>query len=317
MREAVYTRLGPGAYRFDVVASNDDGVWSPHSASVDFEILPAFYQTSWFLAACLILGVALLYSLVRLRMWQITKRIREGLEERAAERERISREIHDTLLQSVQGLTLTVHSALDRIPATHSEGRAPLESVLDRADRTITEARQRIAGLRTQGPGAGLAQTIEETVRTSALQHIQPRLTIHRGERRIHALVLAELSSILREALNNIAWHANAKVVEIVVSVRDNGLELVVADDGVGIPAEILAKGFKEGHFGLIGMRERAERCGGELLFARGKNGCGTRITFSIPGHAAFEEVTKPSLRKELLRVLKVVTPGRRRHGGR
>jgi Y_Y_Y domain/Histidine kinase len=102
-REASYTRLGPGRYRFHVIAANNDGVWNTQGASVDLIVPPAFFQTAWFRALCALAAGSLLWILYRLRLRHVAFEIHSRLEDRLAERERIARELHDTLLQGIQG----------------------------------------------------------------------------------------------------------------------------------------------------------------------------------------------------------------------
>ena len=117
-RQAFYTRLHPGTYRFQVIACNNDGVWNETGATMEFIIAPAFYQTSWFLALSVAAALAGIYLLYLLRLRQVTQQVRVRMEERLHERERIARDLHDTLLQSVQGLTLKFHAVAKQIPIT-------------------------------------------------------------------------------------------------------------------------------------------------------------------------------------------------------
>ncbi len=105
-REAIYTNVAPGTYRFRVIASNNDGVWNDKGATLVFTIPPAFYQTTWFYALCALLLIAVIVLLYRLRLRQATAAMRVRLEDRIVERERIARDLHDTLLQGLQGLIL-------------------------------------------------------------------------------------------------------------------------------------------------------------------------------------------------------------------
>jgi ligand-binding sensor domain-containing protein len=122
-RAAFFTDLGPGDYTFRVAAANNDGVWNEAGASVEFTILPAFYQTLWFYAVCALAGVGLLGALYAVRVRQVAAHVRDRLEARLAERERIARDLHDTLLQGMQGLIWRFQAASDRIPAGASCSR--------------------------------------------------------------------------------------------------------------------------------------------------------------------------------------------------
>jgi hypothetical protein len=150
-REVRYTNLGPGRYTFRVTAANNDGVWNETGASMDFTILPALYQTRWFYALCGLAGVLVLASLRRIWMHRVAAQVRSKLEERLAERERIARELHDTLLQGMQGLIWRFQAVADRMPPTE-QTRQLMEQSLDQADRLLGESRDKVKDLR------GLAQ---------------------------------------------------------------------------------------------------------------------------------------------------------------
>jgi hypothetical protein len=135
-REASYTNVGPGKYRFQVIAANQDGLWNEAGAALSFVVLPAFYQTAWFYAASIAVAIALLTMLYRLRLHQVTRAVRLRLEERIVERERIARELHDTLLQGVQGLILRFQAGTNRV-SPDDPARKVLESALQRADQVL------------------------------------------------------------------------------------------------------------------------------------------------------------------------------------
>src|SRR5262249_10283816 len=145
--QAFYTNLGPGPYRFRVMASNNDGVWNEAGAAMAFRIDAAFYQTIWFQAACYAAGLGLLWFAYRYRLQQATAQVHSRLEGRTAERERIARELHDTLLQSFQGLMLRLQVVEDLLPA--GEAKEQLEQSLERGDQAIAEGRRAVYDLRT------------------------------------------------------------------------------------------------------------------------------------------------------------------------
>ncbi|MDB6107209.1 MAG: integral rane sensor signal transduction histidine kinase [Gammaproteobacteria bacterium] len=147
-RQAFYTDLPPGDYRFQVIASNNEGVWNESGASLDFSITPIFYQTHWFAVLCITAGAGVLRLLYLARVRQIEMRIRMRLEERVIERERIARDLHDTLLQSVQGLTLRFQAVLAHIPEGGERPLHMMEQALERADQVLAEGRDRAYDLR-------------------------------------------------------------------------------------------------------------------------------------------------------------------------
>lgn len=287
-RQAFYTNLSPGKYRFDVIAANTEGVWNRVGASVDFEIPPTFLQSRWFLALCVVLSLALLWLAYRLRVAQVAIRIRNRLEERSSERERIARELHDTLLQGVQGLILRFQSVATRMPPAESS-RALLESALKRADEVIIDARKRVHDLRIEDQSRDLQVILRELADDAGFDPPIPiRVVVEGKPRPIHALVSTEIRRIAGEALFNIARHARATSVEATIAFGDQELGLQIRDDGVGIEEGVLALGRKQDHFGLIGMRERAERTGGTLLIDS-RPGQGTDVMLTLPARVAYE----------------------------
>ena len=285
-REAFYTNLGPGHYRFHVVAANNDGVWNEEGARLAFRIRPTFFQSPWFVLACVLLAAIAIYVAYLLHLRQVAMRLRARLEERHLERERIARELHDTLLQSVQGLILRLHA----LAAPVEQGtplRQGMESVMDRAEAVLVEGRERVRGLRAAREVDDLQAAFVELAREFGegapdLQVIAPA-----AARRLRPLVRDELYRIGREAVLNAVRHARATLIEVRVDYADDALGLSVSDDGIGIDPAILARGDRPGHWGLAGMRERMEWIGGRLEIAS-RVGSGTRIRATVPGGRAY-----------------------------
>ncbi len=289
-RQAFYTNLPPGKYRFRVVGANNDGVWNTSGAAFEFEIPPTFVQSAWFLLLCCGLAVALLWALYRLRVAQIAHRIRSRLDERAKERERIARELHDTLLQGVQGLVLRFQAVADRIPGGEAS-RDQLEAALAAADDVMVDARNRVHDLRgdAEGEGAGdLPAIVGKLVAAAPFDPPIPvRIVVEGRPQPLHPLVVAETTRIVREALFNVAHHAHASSAEVAIGFEARYLAMRVRDDGVGIPGDVLARGHKDGHFGMPGMRERAEKIGGTITVSSIPSG-GTEVTLVLPARLAF-----------------------------
>ena len=297
-RQAFYTNLSPGKYRFHVIAANTEGVWNRGGASVEFEIPPTFVQSRGFLALCLTLSIALLWLVYRLRVAQVAARIRNRLEERSSERERIARELHDTLLQGVQGLILRFQSVATRMPPTEP-ARALLEAALKRADDVIIDGRKRVHDLRIDDKSRDLQVILRELADDAGFDPPIPiRVVVEGKPRPINALVSTEIRRIAGEALFNIARHARATSVDATITFGEQQLELQIRDDGVGIDEGVLALGHKQGHFGLIGMRERAERTGGTLSIDS-RPGNGTDVMLTLPARVAYEPQI-PKWRKRL-----------------
>ncbi len=288
-RQAFYTNLTPGRYRFEVMAANSDGVWSPAPASLDFEIPKTFFQTGWFPLLCLAATLLVLFALHRLHLRRTSNQIRTLLEERNAERERIARELHDTLLQGVMGLVLRFQAVANTMPKETPVARK-LDSALVAADAVVTEARNSVHDLRGADEGEDLLATLKRIAADTAFSPpVSVRILIEGQPRRLHPLVAEEIAKIVKEGLLNIAHHAQASEVEIAVDYASRHLAVRVRDDGVGIPEDVLEQGRKAGHFGMVGMRERAERIGGTLNIISVR-GDGVELTLLLPGKLAYGE---------------------------
>jgi signal transduction histidine kinase/ligand-binding sensor domain-containing protein len=286
-REAFYTNLAPGEYSFHVTASNDDGVWNPVGASLKFTITPAFYQTTWFRLVCGFVCLFLLWRLYDYRIAQIRAKVRGRLEVRLAERERIARDLHDTLLQGVEGLVLRFQAVANRIARREPVGEL-LERALERADQVLEEGRDRVMNLREGAGDVGdLAQALAAAGEQLALMYpVEFRASVEGVARDLHPIVREELLFIGREALANAFRHASASMIEVEVSYGDRTLKVRVRDDGRGIDAEVVRNG-RPGHWGLPGIRERARniRAGLEVW---SRPGAGTEIELSLQAELAY-----------------------------
>lgn len=286
-REAFYTQLGPGRYRFEVIAANEDAVWSPQPATIAFVVPPAFVQTPGFVVLCVAAGLGLLWIVYLLRLERMADRLRLRLHERHRERERIARELHDTLLQSIQGLILRFQAALDRMPALDAQ-RETLEAVLDRAEQALAEGRDRVLDLRADGDAVDLAQALARVGAQWAGGPVPAFGVVSEGALRpLAPLAREEAYWIGREAILNAFRHAAAQRIEVEIAYEPGGLRLRLRDDGRGIDAPLLQAGGRPGHWGLRGMHERAERIGARLAIWT-RAGSGTEIELWIPGAAAW-----------------------------
>jgi signal transduction histidine kinase/ligand-binding sensor domain-containing protein len=289
-REALYTNLGPGRYTFRVVASNNDGVWNNTGAFTNFTITPAFYQTKWFYSLCALVCLGILFVLYKFRVQQVAAQVRGRLEARLAERERIARELHDTLLQGVQGLIWRFQAVADRIPK-HEPSRDLMERTLERADQVLGESRDRVKDLRASGSDvADLPQALAAEGEQLALAHpAQFRTSAEGVHRDLHPIVREEALLIAREALCNAFRHAGANHIEAEVSYTEVALQVRIRDDGQGISADVLDAGGRSGHFGLLGMRERAAKIRAHLT-VWSKAGAGTEVDLRVPAAVAYRQ---------------------------
>ncbi len=286
-RQAFYTNLPPGTYRFRVIGANNDGVWNHAGATLDFTIPPTFVQSRWFVLLCATLVLVAFGAIYRWRVAQIARRIHARLDERAGERERIARELHDTLLQGIQGLMLRFQAVADRM--THDDkSHGQLEAALAAADEVVVDARNRVRGLRGVEGTSDLCLIVEHLVAEAPFDPPIPvRIVVEGKPRLLHPFVAEEIRRIVREALFNVALHAQASSAEVAIGFEPRHLAIRMRDDGVGIPGDVVAHGHKDGHFGMIGMRERTERIGGKL-FVSSRPGAGSEITITLPAKLAF-----------------------------
>ena len=287
-RVAYYTNLGPGDYRFQVQAANESGVWSAESATLAFSVAPRFTQTGWFLALCAVGAGALAYAAYLLRLRRISQHMRMRFDERHRERERIARELHDTLLQSFQGLLLRFQAVANRLPEADPV-RTALEQALDRGEEAIDEGRERVLSLRLAE--ASVREALPEAFARigGELAQLYPAAFDVVVEGRLpplDALVRDEVYWIGREALANAFRHADAGRIEVVISGSGGNLVLRFRDDGCGIGQDVQRQGARAGHWGLSGMRERAAGIGAELRIWS-EPGNGTEVELMVPRGAS------------------------------
>jgi signal transduction histidine kinase/ligand-binding sensor domain-containing protein len=291
-REVQYSNLAPRNYRFRVAASNNSGVWNEAGASFDFSIAPAYYQTSWFQASCVAAFLGLVWALHRLRLHQIAREFNARLEERVNERTRIARDLHDTLLQSFQGVVFRFQAVRNMLPRRPEEAMQALDGALERTDRAIAEGRDAIQGLRSStvvtNELAEAVKTLGDELASHDSTHNPARfhVVVEGPPQDLHPILRDEIYAIAREAVRNAFRHAQARNIEADITYSERLLRLRIRDDGKGIDPEIVAEG-RAGHYGVSGMRERAKRIGGKLDVWTG-TGAGTEIDLSIPGSIAY-----------------------------
>ncbi|MRW90531.1 histidine kinase [Duganella sp. FT80W] len=300
-RQAFYTNLDPGNYRFRVMAANEDGMWNPQEAQLTFTIPPTFVESAWFKVLCVFGAVFLLALAYQLRLRQITSRLRTRLEDRADERERIARTLHDTFLQSVQGLMLRVQTLLKRLPPD-GEAYQLVERILNQADQVLAEGRQQVRGLRNQSSDVDelphLYGALVEQLRDEYATYFALIVTGH--QHLLTETAREHLHHIGREALLNAFRHAGASRIELELNYALDHISLEVRDNGRGIDAEVLAAGERPGHWGLIGMRERAAKLGAALNLSC-PEGKGTVVRVHAPATMVYQR--RPgTLRRWLLR---------------
>ncbi|HJY75656.1 MAG TPA: two-component regulator propeller domain-containing protein [Burkholderiales bacterium] len=288
-RQAFYTDLDPGKYRFRVIASNNSGVWNEQGASLDFSVTPAYWQTWWFRGLCVAALGALLFALYRWRVRQLGREFNLTLDARVAERTRIARELHDTLLQGFHGVLLKFQTVFELLPA--GEAKRIQGNAIDQAAEAITEGRDAVQGLRTSVTETNdLAESIRslgDELAEEAGGKVVVRMEALGVSRALHPIVRDEIFRIASEALRNAFRHSGAQRIEMELRYGERELRLSVRDDGRGIAPEVLSAGGREGHFGLHGMRERAKVIGGKLtVWSAGQ--AGTEVELTVPAANAY-----------------------------
>ena len=292
VRQAVYANLGPGKYRFRLMASNSDGVFNSAESAVGVEVVPQFWQRWWFqLAACLA-AVLAVFAIYRLRLRRLAAELNMRFEERLAERTRLAQELHDTLLQGFLSISMQLHVAANAVSAD-SKAKPLLTRVLQLMQQVIDEGRNTVRGLRTEPQEApslkdAFSQIPAEVTPDEGLEQAEFRVVVEGDPRPLHPLLRDEVYRIGREAALNAFRHAEASHIEVEVRYSPHQFELFVRDDGTGIDAHILQFG-REKHWGLTGMRERAERIGARLHVMT-RESAGTEIQLAVPAHLAFQD---------------------------
>jgi len=296
-RHVHYSNLPPKQYRLRILACNNDGVWNEQGALLDFSIAPTFYQRTSFRVLCAVAFMALLFAAYQLRVRQLARQFNRTLEARVSERTRIARDLHDTLLQSFQGLLLRFQSVSNVLPANPNEAKQRLDNALERAADAITEGRDAVQGLRssafeTNDLVNGIIAFGQQLTNTAA--NVDPptiEVEVEGGTRQLNPVVRDEAYRIAGEALRNALRHANAQRITVEIKYERRQFRLLVRDDGRGIDDATTVAGHT-GHYGLPGMRERAEVVHGKLE-VWSKLNSGTQVELSVPGKIAYSMLTR------------------------
>lgn len=256
---------------------------------VYISISPALYQSWWFRLLCAAVLLVLARLMLLIRVERVKGRVRERLDERHAERERIARDLHDTLLQGIQALLFRLQIwAADTGIAP--ERREEIAAVVVQARAIVVEGRDRILALRSPASRCrDLFKSLTQIGNTeSAGQAARFEITANGKRRLLFPEACQQLVDIAREAVRNAHRHARASLVAMTVDYDNTSLRLRIVDDGQGIDPQILAAGQWCDHFGLVGMRERAAQLGARFSL-ESNHGTGTCITVIVPAGIAFE----------------------------
>ncbi len=293
LREVDFTNIAPGRFEFQVAASNSDGVWSANGAAIAFEVEPSIFQTRWFQAASVGILALLALGIYRLRVQQLHRQFNIGLEARVNERTRIARDLHDTLLQTLHGLMFQFQAVRNLMPRRPEQAMQSLDEAISETEKALTESRDAIQGLRSepiaQGNLAELLKITMQELAVSADGRTPIFDLIEEGERRSLATAAKnEICRIALEILRNAFRHSNATRIEAEIRHDNQMLRLRIRDNGRGIDPKVLKEGGRSGHWGLQGIRERAERIGSQLDFWS-EAGAGTEVQLTVPAAVAYE----------------------------
>jgi signal transduction histidine kinase len=287
-RTAYFTNLDPGSYRFEVSATNEDGVEAHAVAKVEFRIRPALYQTWWFKVICtFVIGAACLL-LGRLQLKRSTRKVRVLIDERHAERERIARDLHDTLLQDFQGISLHLQ-AWSGNPDVPADVREQVARTAVSAVESLKRGREKILFLRSgDGEQLPLIEAIERVAK-NILEAGSTQFELHaeRVPRILTDAAYEETVAIVRECLRNGANHASATQIEVRIRFGRRSLTVTVADNGSGIANPAASQSGVGEHWGLVGISERARLIGARFHLRSSPMG-GSAAVLDVPARRAY-----------------------------
>ena len=287
-RQVVYTNLGPGPYRFRVVASNGLGIWDGPETTVSFGIEPEFWQAWWFRVICVAACCLIVIAIYQMRMFQLTQQLNVRFQERLAERTRIAQDLHDTLLQGVLSVSMQLDVVEDQTPSD-SPTKPLLKRVLQLMAQVTEEGRSALRGLRAPESTILSLETALSRLREEFLfdQVAEFQVVTQGSPRPLSPMIRDEVYRIGREAVVNAFLHAKANKIQLDVEYASKFVRVLVSDDGCGINPDVLDTG-RDGHWGLPGMRERSEKIGATLKL-RSRIGAGTEVELTVPGAIAFD----------------------------
>ncbi|MBV8818124.1 MAG: hypothetical protein JO022_07185, partial [Acidobacteriaceae bacterium] len=269
-REAYYTNLPPGHYRFRVKACNYDGGCDATGTEVGFTLAARIWQRRWFWPVCVLLAAFGFWLAYQVRVQSLQKKFDLVL----SERNRIARELHDTLLQGFSGVTMQLQALSGRIP---SEAKSTLEDIIRDSAKCLKEARHSVAGLRSAQRSGLAAEITKAAHETKGLDRGRLKLRVEQVPSNLPPHVEYNLVKIAQEALTNAVQHSGARWIEVGLRATRGALRLSIQDDGSG-----LSKPTAEGHYGLIGMRERAQGIGADFKLSSVPGG-GTTVSVALP----------------------------------
>ena len=296
-RLATYTNLDPRKYVFRVQGSNSDGVWNEEGVSLPILITPPWWRSSWFRALCAAAFLGMLWVAHHFRVRQLQREFNTATEARLNERLRIARGLHDTLLQSFQGLMFSFQAVRNLLPGRTEDAIRTLDNAIRKGDEAIAEGRDTIEDLRAS---PALESNLEHLLTTegkelakSASAKGEPpafQVTVEGAPQPLSPLLQDEVYRIACEILRNAFHHAHASRIEAEIAYDGQLFRLRIRDNGEGIDRKVLEEGARQGHWGLAGVRERAKRIGARLKLWS-ERGAGTEAELTVPARIAYRTV--------------------------
>jgi signal transduction histidine kinase/streptogramin lyase len=291
-RVASYNSLPPGSYRLEVQGVTGAGPWS-EARSLSFTILEPWWETSAFRIMVAVFVIGLAWLTYDLRARRVARQFEMRLNERVAERTRIARELHDSLLQGFHALMYRLQAVRNLLPTHPQHAAQALDEALDRGDKTVEQARVAVTDLRTLSIEPDLETALRsmgnELPMIAGTKAPELRIAVEGKTRAMIPLVRDDVLQVAREAFRNAVTHASANLVQVHVNWGLDRFSLSVRDDGVGLDPKLIAQG-RDGHWGLQGMRERTRQIGGRLEI-QSEAHRGTRVELSIPAARVYSKV--------------------------
>ena len=302
--ERVYSNLSPGIYTFRVISTNSEGLWKSSEASIEFQIVPRVWQTRWFQCLAVLMVLLIIAALFRLRIYQVkrqlNRRFEERLAERLGERQRIAHDLHDTLLQGVYSASIQLDFIVEEL-AENSSHKPTLQRVLQLMGQVMEEGRNTLNGLNsvTTDKLYALEDSFFQIKHDfDRREQVDFRIKIKGNAQPLRPVVRDEIYRIGREAIINAFRHSKATRIETELEYASRFFKLTIQDDGIGIAPNWLRNG-RDGHFGISGMKDCAERIDAELTITNlssGSEGGGAIVELFVPGQFAYENQTAGNL---------------------
>ncbi len=291
-RQAFFTYLAPGQHRFQVLASNGYGVWNETGATIIILRPPTFQESIWFKLLWIVVGSLAIWAAFYVRMRQMILKVQVRMSERLVERERIARDLHDTLLQGFQGVLLRFQTISKRL-TVDTKVQHEMEDTISRADQVLTEARDKVWQLRASSrPSGDLASCLSTAAGDlSAQWPTDFSLHVVGTPQPLLADAFEEICAITQEALANAFRHSEAQAIEVELQFGQSEFRARIRDSGKGLPANALERSENTKHWGLLGMQERAKKLGANFTMRRQQRG-GTEVQLTVPASLCYRSTS-------------------------